>query len=71
MIEERLERIRTWLRYHGDYHLTMDPWGLYGCWCLKLTGPREYERIVFGVTLNHQLDTVERWLKEIDGRWDR
>lgn len=63
---DRFERIRDWLRYHGDYTLTINPWGAYGLWTITLTGPKAFRRATSGATLGKRLTEVESWFAAID-----
>ena len=62
-----MDELRAWLRMHGDYRLTIEPWGLYGLWTFKLTGPGiDGALYSWGATLEKRLEDALGWFRRID-----
>lgn len=36
-LERRFDELRAWLRAHGDYDVSLNLWGLYGCYRVAVT----------------------------------
>lgn len=60
----KLERIRCWLRMYGDYQVTIDLWGLYGCYNLTVKHLTTTKLVCPGMHLEHQLDKVISYLED-------
>jgi len=55
-IEEKIDRIREWLRMHGDYDVELSLWAPYGTIRVKLTHLNGTVWSDFGTTLGKRLD---------------
>lgn len=60
----KIERIRGWLRMHGDYQVTLDLWGLYGCYNLTVKHLSRTLKISNGMHLEKRLDEAIVYLED-------
>lgn len=63
-MSEVFEEYRDWLRYNGNYHITVKVWGLYGCYWVEGNHLGVHVVWSFGMTLEKHLKLVLGKLKE-------
>lgn len=64
-IDFKLKRLRDWLRYHSDYEVTIQVWGLYGCFVVTLSHRGNVIHTTMGETLVKRLDNVWEKVRDI------
>ncbi len=65
-IEEKIIWLRAWLRYHGDYHITLDLWDLYGTVGLTISRHSTTLKICRGEHFEKRLDEAMQYCKYLD-----
>ena len=58
---DKIAWLRYWLRFHGDYTITLDLWGMYGTIELKIYYNSEIIAWYRGVHLEKRLDQAIAW----------
>ena len=61
-ILDKFESLRAWLRMHGSFNVTLELWGLYGCYSLTVTHLSETIAIFRGKNLERRLDQALQFL---------
>ena len=60
------EKIRTWLRYHSTYHVSIELYELYQCFWIKVMDHSTVIKFLHGMTLSKQLQQTLDFLHGID-----
>ncbi len=67
-MEQALQEIREWLRMHGDYHVNIDVWGLYGCYVVVVKRLDQTLVTYAGMNLEKHLCKALDYLRAIEGK---
>lgn len=60
----KLEQIRGWLRYHGDYHIKLDLWDLFGCYGITIYHHNTVLQSYIGMHFEKRLDEAMAFLEK-------
>jgi hypothetical protein len=64
-LDYKLHLLRQWLRYHADYGVTIEVWGLFGCYVVRLTYLNDVKYTSRGETLIKRIDDILEQVKAI------